>query len=114
MANQRVYKASLEGYLEAVDGIHRKTLVWGNNALMTEFKLAGGKKLPLHKHYEEQVGYLVSGHIILMIDHEKYNMLPGDSWAIPGGIEHAAEIIEDSVAVEVFSPVRKDYLPDFE
>jgi hypothetical protein len=30
---------------------------------------------------------------------------------IPGDIEHQAEIIEDSVVVEVFSPVREDYLP---
>ncbi len=114
MKNQSVYKTSPEGYIEAVDGIFRKTLVWGNNALLTEFKLAGGKKLPSHKHAEEQVGYLVSGHIILAIDNQKYDMLPGDSWAIPGGIEHSAEIIEDSVAVEVFSPVRSDYLPDLE
>jgi quercetin dioxygenase-like cupin family protein len=109
-----IYKKSPEGYIEALEGICRKTLVWGNNALLTEFKLAGGKKLPLHKHDEEQVGYLVSGHIILQIDNEKYDILPGDSWAIPGGIEHSAEIIEDSVAIEVFSPVRIDYLPDLE
>ncbi len=114
MKHQGVYKASAEGYVEAVDGIYRKTLVWGNNALLTEFKLTGGKKLPLHKHDEEQVGYLVSGHIILLIDNQEYNMLPGDSWAIPGRKEHSAEIIEDSIAIEVFSPVRSDYLPDLE
>lgn len=113
MANHNVYKASAEGYLEAIDGIYRKSLTWGNNALLTEFKLTGGKKLPLHKHDEEQVGYLVSGHIILTIDNEKYDILPGDSWAIPGGIEHSAEIVQDSVAIEVFSPIRKDHLPDF-
>jgi quercetin dioxygenase-like cupin family protein len=39
-------------------------------------------------------------------------MLRGDSWAIPGGIEHSAEILADSVAIEVFAPVRSDYLPD--
>ncbi len=109
---QKTYKSSSEGYLEAIDGIFRKTLVWGNNSLLTEFKLAGGKKLPSHKHDEEQVGYLVSGHIILQIGDEKYDMLPRDSWAIPGGIEHSAEIMEDSIAIEVFSPVRTDYLPD--
>jgi quercetin dioxygenase-like cupin family protein len=36
----------------------------------------------------------------------------GDSWCIPGGMEHGAEILEDSVAIEVFSPVRDDCLPD--
>ena len=114
MNQPNVYKTSPAGYLEAVDGIYRKTLVWGKNALLTEFKLTGGRKLPAHKHDEEQVGYLVSGHIILQIANEKYDMLPGDSWAIPGGIEHSAEILADSVAIEVFSPVRSDYLPDLE
>lgn len=46
-----------------------------------------------------------------MIGKEKCNLCPGDSWCIPGGVEHSAEIAEDSVAVEVFSPVREDYLP---
>ena len=35
----------------------------------------------------------------------------GDSWCIPGGVEHGANILEDSVALEVFSPVRDDCLP---
>ena len=36
---------------------------------------------------------------------------PGDSWCIPGNVEHRAEVAQDSVAIEVFSPVREDYLP---
>jgi hypothetical protein len=30
---------------------------------------------------------------------------------MPGNVEHRAEILADSVAVEVFSPLRGDYLP---
>jgi quercetin dioxygenase-like cupin family protein len=37
---------------------------------------------------------------------------PGDSWCIPGGAEHEAQVLEDSVAIEVFSPIREDYLPE--
>lgn len=114
MDQKNVYKASPAGYIEGAAGIWRKTLVWGKHALLTEFKLAGGNLLPAHQHPEEQVGYLVSGHIILTIGSEKFDTLPGDSWAIPGNVEHSAEIIVDSVAIEVFSPVRKDYLPDLE
>ena len=36
---------------------------------------------------------------------------PGDSWCLPGGVEHSVVALEDSVVVEVFSPVREDYLP---
>ena len=105
------YRTSNGGYVEAREGICRKTLVWGQEALLSEYRLKMGKTLPRHKHPEEQVGYLVSGHVILHINEVKYEVFPGDSWAIPGNVEHSADIIEDSVAIEVFSPVRKEYLP---
>jgi len=102
---------SADEYISILDGISRKTLVFGDNALLSEFRLQKGRILPLHNHPEEQVGYLISGHIILHIDDELFDMHPGDSWAIPGNVGHYAEILEDSVAIEVFSPVRKDYIP---
>ena len=63
-------------------------------------------------HPHEQTGYLVKGRIRLLIGNEEYEAQFGDSWCIPGGVEHGADILEDSVAIEVFSPVRDDYLPD--
>ena len=109
MQNYQVGKASESGYVKMLEGIERKTLVYGNNTLLSEFRLAKGKMLPMHKHSQEQTGYLVSGHIILIINGERHEMKPGDSWAINGDVEHGAEIKEDSIAVEVFSPVREDY-----
>jgi quercetin dioxygenase-like cupin family protein len=54
----------------------------------------------------------VKGRIRLSIGTEDYDAQPGDSWCIPSDVEHGAEIIEDSVGLEVFSPVREDYLPN--
>ena len=104
-------KRSDSGYRLALDGINRKTLVHGDKTLMTEFVLREGSSLPRHSHPHEQTGYLVSGRIRLFIGTEEYEAQAGDSWCIPGGVEHAADILEDSVAIEVFSPVRDDYLP---
>ncbi|SFG64691.1 Cupin domain-containing protein [Desulfotomaculum arcticum] len=101
-----------QGYITVIEGIKRKTLVYGAKTLLTEFILEQGKILPKHCHPQEQTGYLVSGKIILYIGEEMYEVLPGDSWVIPGDVDHWAEIIENSVAVEVFAPVREDYLPD--
>ncbi len=103
-------KRSTDGYQVAVPGIEMKTLVHGEKTLMVEFVLKKGSLLPNHAHPHEQTGYLVSGHIVLTIGAEKHNVGPGDSWCIPGNVEHSAEIVEDSIAVEVFSPVREDYL----
>ena len=111
MSTYKVGKTSENDYIKVFEGIERKTLVYGDNTLLTEFKLEKGKILPAHSHPEEQTGYLVSGHIILIINGERHEMKPGDSWAIPGEAEHGAETIEDSVAIEIFSPVREDYIP---
>ncbi|MCX6371594.1 MAG: cupin domain-containing protein [Actinobacteria bacterium] len=88
-----------------------RTLCFGSNTLMTEFRLLHGHTLPMHEHPQEQTGYLVSGHIALTIGGETHDVMPGDSWCIPGGMEHGSEVLQDSVAVEVFSPLREDYLP---
>jgi quercetin dioxygenase-like cupin family protein len=88
-----------------------KTLCHGDRTLMTEFVLDGGSDLPVHSHPHEQTGYLVRGHILVKIGEEQYDARPGDSWCIPGGVPHGAKILEDSVAIEIFSPVREDYLP---
>lgn len=104
-------KSNDEGFKNPLDGIQYKTLAWGDKTLLAEFRLEKGKTLPEHEHPHEQTGYLVSGHIILTIDGEAHDVFPGDSWSIPGGVFHKAEILDDSVAVEVFSPVRADYLP---
>jgi quercetin dioxygenase-like cupin family protein len=99
-----------DGYKQALDGIEQKTLVHGCSTLMAEFRLQKGAALPLHYHPHEQTGYLVTGQIRLTIGEDVHEVLPGDSWCIPGDVLHCAEIIEDSVAIEVFSPVREDYL----
>lgn len=101
---------SNEGYIPALPGIERKTLVHGEKTLMVEFRLQKGFPLPRHAHPHEQTGYLVSGSLRLSIGDEVRNLQPGDSWCIAGGVEHGAEVLEDSIAIEVFTPVRTDYL----
>jgi quercetin dioxygenase-like cupin family protein len=100
-----------DGYVEAVPGVALRTLVHGATTLMAEFRLAAGHELPAHVHPHEQTGYLVSGRIRLRIGDEVRDLRPGDSWCVPGGVEHGADLLEDSVAVEVWSPVREDLLP---
>jgi quercetin dioxygenase-like cupin family protein len=110
---------SENGYTEVIDGIRIKTLCYGDSMLMTEFLLQKGAILPGHSHPNEQTGYLVKGKFRLFIGDAVRDLIPGDSWNIAKDIKHQAEILEDSVAIEVFSPAREDYLkyiidPDIE
>jgi quercetin dioxygenase-like cupin family protein len=103
--------ADNDAYREVLDKIRQKTLAYGEKTLMAEFWLAKEAILPRHSHPHEQIGYLVSGQLALTIDTTTYQVRPGDSWCIPGETEHNAVAIEESVAIEVFSPVREDYIP---
>lgn len=103
--------ADNHGYQDILDKIRMKTLVHGDKTLMVEFKLEQGAALPGHCHPHEQTGYLVAGRMDLTIGEVTHRLHPGDSWCIPANVEHCAIAHEDSVAIEVFSPVREDYLP---
>jgi quercetin dioxygenase-like cupin family protein len=105
-------KRSLDGYRTVAPGIELRALCHGEATMLTEFRLTAGHELPTHSHPHEQTGYLVRGRMELRIGVESYEVAPGDSWCIAGGVEHGATVVEDSVAVEVFSPVREDYLGD--
>ena len=101
---------SENGYTEIIKGIRIKTLCYGESMLMTEFLLQKDAVLPDHSHPNEQTGYLIKGKIRLFIEDAVRELVPGDSWNIAKDVIHRAEILEDSVAIEVFSPVREDYL----
>lgn len=96
---------------ELIPGIRISTLVHGEQTLMTRFLLQAGTTLPMHSHPHEQTGYLIKGRLTLTIDGVDHDIEPGDSWTIASGVEHGAVVRETALAIEVFSPVREDYLP---
>ena len=103
-------KTSEKPYTHLQPGMARRTLVHGERTLLAEFAFERGAILPSHSHPHEQTGYLVSGRMMLTIGDTEYDVHPGDAWIVPGGVLHGAQAVEDCVAVEVFSPVREDYL----
>jgi quercetin dioxygenase-like cupin family protein len=106
------YKADNDGFKKVLPGIKLKTLVHGEKTLFTEFRMDAGAVLPQHAHIHEQTGYLTEGKMRLTIGEQVFEAEKGDSWCIPGNMNHSAEILKDSVAIEVFSPVRYEYLPE--
>jgi quercetin dioxygenase-like cupin family protein len=105
------YKVDDTGYKDLLPGIKFKTLVYGEKTLLGEFRLAKGAVIADHAHPHEQTGYLVKGRVVFTMGQERIIVEPGDSWCIPGDAKHSAEAIEDSLLIEVFSPVREAYLP---
>jgi quercetin dioxygenase-like cupin family protein len=103
-------RKSSSGYKLARPGVNYRSLAVGERTHLLEFRLIKGTSIPEHEHPHEQTGYLVSGRMTFVIAGEAFDTGPGDGWNIPGGIGHGVEVIEDCVVIEVFSPVREDYL----
>jgi quercetin dioxygenase-like cupin family protein len=94
-----------------LEGIYHKTLTYGERTSLSEFSLSKGSIIPIHSHPHEQTGYAISGRMFFTIGGERFEAEPGDSWNIPGNVEHSVEVLEDTVVIEVFSPARENYLP---
>lgn len=105
------FKNNTKGYKELIPGVKIKTLSYGDKTLLSEFRINQGISIPKHHHSCEQTGYLVSGSLLLTIGKETYEVSPGDSWAIKSDLNHSTGAVKDSVIIEVFSPVREEYLP---
>jgi quercetin dioxygenase-like cupin family protein len=97
--------------VEPMSGIQRRTLVWGERMLFVEFVLAKGSGVPPHQHPHEQLGYVVSGWMEFTIGDEVRVLGPGDAYRMPSEVVHSTKALEDTVVVDVFSPIREDYLP---
>jgi quercetin dioxygenase-like cupin family protein len=95
--------------VEAAPGVQRRVLSCGEHLMVVQVTLAPGGEVPLHTHPHEQVGHVVSGRMRLRIGDEERELSPGDGYAIPGGVPHAATGVTESVAVDSFHPVRDDY-----
>ncbi|MFB3765482.1 MAG: cupin domain-containing protein [Methanotrichaceae archaeon] len=95
--------------VEMLPGLIRRTLAEGKSMMICEFILEAGVEIPDHTHPHEQIGYIASGKVRLLIDGEQFDLGPGDTYYAPSGVKHGAIALEKSVVVDTFSPPREDY-----
>jgi quercetin dioxygenase-like cupin family protein len=91
-------------------GVDFVLLSHGPESMVTKMLYKKGDNPPLHKHSNEQSGYVISGKYIITIDRIAYDLCPGDSYTIPRDVEHGIKVIEPGEVLDFFSPPRKDYL----
>lgn len=63
-----------------------------------------------HTHPHEQSGYVISGQYQMTVDGQEYELLPDDSYSISGGVPHSFQVIRGGEVIDVFTPIREDYL----
>lgn len=81
----------------------------GERMMVTLMTFKEGQEVGTHRHPNEQAGYCLQGRFVLAVDGASTVIESEDSYVIRGGASHSYRVLEDSLAVEVFSPPREDY-----
>jgi quercetin dioxygenase-like cupin family protein len=82
----------------------------GTNLMLSVVRLEPESVVLDHAHPHEQMGILLEGRLEFTVGGVTRLIGPGDMWRIPGGIVHRVRALEQSVALDVFHPIRDDYL----
>ena len=93
-------------------GIKRKIIGYTEDLMAVEVCFEKGAEGKPHSHeIHDQIGYVVSGSFEALIDGKKKILRKGDAYLAAKLVEHGAVALEEnSVLLDVFSPVRKDFL----
>ena len=92
------------------EGIERQMVV-GERVMVCRFRFAPNLVTPEHSHPHEQVSLVVSGRVRFFVEGEERIAVAGDVLHFPPGCWHGATMMEDEVVlIDIFSPVREDFL----
>lgn len=94
----------------AGDGITRQLFGFDDSILMARVEFAADAVGAVHSHRHSQVSYVESGEFDVLIDGVEKRLGPGDSFYIRPNLEHGAVCRKPGVLIDVFSPVREDFL----
>ena len=91
-------------------GIDARPL-FGEGAMLNLIEFEAGAVVPLHSHPHEQLGIVLRGMQALVIDGRPHELHELEGYVLPGGVEHAAYCgPEGALVLDVFQPVREDYV----
>ena len=91
------------------DNITRRMIV-GSNEMLVRWEFIKGAVAARHSHPHEQMVMMVRGKLRLVVGEIETIMGPDDIVRVPPNVPHEAEALEDTVVIDVFSPIREDFL----
>ena len=96
--------------LEKVTEMMSRKIVAGEREMLAQIYLKKGALVPTHSHESEQITYVLQGALKFLVVGEEITVREGEVLQIPSWSEHQAEALEDTFSLDLFSPIRKDWL----
>lgn len=83
--------------------------IHGDQMTVARFDLRKGASVAEHSHHNEQITTIQSGAVRFILAGEELIVRAGEALHIPPHVPHSAEALEDTIAIETFSPPRDDW-----
>ena len=91
-------------------GVRRQVMAYDGQIMLVKVCFEKGAVGTVHEHYHSQATYVVSGQFELQIGDEKKVLSAGDAYYIEPDQLHGCVCLEDGILIDVFSPMRADFL----
>lgn len=103
-------ESNLLEWQEMAPGVRRKIMTYDEKLMMVRVEFEKGGVGTLHQHYHVQVSNVESGVFEIEIDGEKKILQAGDVFHVPSNLIHGAVCLEAGVLIDVFAPMREDFI----
>ena len=87
-----------------------RKIISGDKAMVAQVFLAKGAIVPEHFHESEQITYILRGSLEFELEGRKVVVGAGQVLRIPSNVPHRAVALEDTLDLDIFSPIRHDWL----
>jgi quercetin dioxygenase-like cupin family protein len=93
------------------EGIERR-MIWGDRLMICRLRFDPHVVTAVHTHPHEQMTIVERGRVRFTIDGHERIAKAGDVLQFPPNIPHGATILdEETVLIDIFTPLREDFLP---
>jgi quercetin dioxygenase-like cupin family protein len=87
-----------------------RKVISGQKIMLAQIFLSPGCVVPAHEHESEQVSYVLEGALKFELEGKEVLVHAGEALIIPSNVVHRVVALKDSLSLDIFSPIRTDWL----
>jgi quercetin dioxygenase-like cupin family protein len=96
--------------LETMSDLISRKVISGDKAMVAQVFIKKDAVVPEHHHESEQITYILEGALKFELEGQQVIVRKGEVLHIPSNVPHRAVALEDTLDLDIFSPIRTDWL----
>lgn len=107
---EAVKKAWKDVTEEKLNDMATRKFIHGEKVMASELRFKKGASVPEHSHESEQMSWVIEGKLLMVVEGKEIVVSSGEVLVIPSYARHSATALEDTVDIDLFSPIRDDWI----